>query len=170
MYDNDFIGLAGMALLASNLGDRVNWINLASYGMLGSFAAALGFTDRAGQYFSAARACTPEPADERDLVMLNMAEVAFHMGRGSLRVARELARTGRTHARSLGDRRGVALFEHQLAMVAFYEGRLEAMLAHALQGAEVLSEVKARSSDLAVVVRTVGLAYHALGRYEDGSS
>lgn len=169
VYDNDFLGLAGTALLSANLGDRVKWVNLGSYGVLGSFAAAAGFTKEARRYFATARSSTPAPSDERDLLMLNMSEVAFHMAKGTLTSARELARSGSLHARSLGDRRGVAIFEHQLAMIAMYEGRLETMLAHALQGSETLSETTASSSDVALVVRTVGLAYAALGRYQDGA-
>ncbi len=168
VYDNDLLGLAGNALLAANLGDRVKWVNLASYGMLGSFAAAAGLTKVAERYFTTARASRPAPSDERDLVMLNMSEVAFHTGRGKLGLARERARSGALHSRSLADRRGVAIFEHQLAMIAMYKGRLEAMLAHAMQGAEILSESAARSSDVALITRTVGLAYYVLGRHDDG--
>ena len=166
VYNNDVLGVLGMALLSANVAEREGHTSLTGQALLGVFANGAGFRDMAQRYFVRTRAADVGSEARRDLVFVDVCESTILLAHGALERVNRLCREGSARAREIGDWQSLGLFELNRAFSEMYVGRLRNMVAHASQVVEYLGRDDS-SENATIAVRTLGLAYCLAGRLED---
>ncbi len=132
IFRGDRAGVLAGSLAAANLAERAGDAHVDALGTLGYAAATLGLDGLAQRYFDRARAAAAAPLTEeavtwRGRSAASLLEAVWRMGRDERARARALVDGAIARTRFTGDRLDEGLCTSVLAMLHWYDGRIDAM-------------------------------------------
>jgi len=132
IFRGDRAGVLAGSLAAANLAERAGDAHVDALGALGYAAGTLGLDGLAQRYFNRARAAAAAPLSEEGVTWrgrsaASLLESVWRMGRDERGRARALIDGAIAQTRFTGDRLDEGLCTSVLAMLHWYDGRIDAM-------------------------------------------